>query len=250
MVYVDLVLILNIWLDFLIILIESLILKRQTSIKKIIFSSIVGSLSTFLLFFKISSELAYALKFTICLIMCLIAFNFKNLKYFIENILYFYLISIILAGFIYLIKENIKIDSFELNFLLLMLITPIFLYIYYKKIKKVDNHYNHLHDVKLYYQGKVYNFIGFLDTGNKLYDQYKHRPIIIVYTTLIPFDYSKGILVPYETASGKSLLKCLISEKVIIDNNLERKNVVFGLTNEAFKIENVDLILHNDIMGG
>ena len=130
MVYVDLVLILNIWLDFLIILIEALILKRKISIKRIIFSSIIGSLSTFLLFFKISSKFVYILKFTICLIMCLIAFKFKNLKYFIENIIYFYLVSIILAGFIYLIKENIKINSFKLNFLLLMLITPLFLYIY------------------------------------------------------------------------------------------------------------------------
>ncbi len=250
MVYVDLVLILNIWLDFLIILIEALILKRKISIKRIIFSSIIGSLSTFLLFFKISSKLVYILKFTICLIMCLIAFKFKNLKYFIENIIYFYLVSIILAGFIFLIKENIKINSFKLNFFLLMLITPIFLYIYYKKMKKINNHYNYLHNIKLYYQGILYSFTGFLDTGNKLYDQYKHRPIILVHTTKIPFDYSKGLLVPYETACGKSLLKCLISEKVIIDNNIERKNVVFGLTTEAFKIENVDLILHSDIMGG
>ena len=117
-------------------------------------------------------------------------------------------------------------------------------------MKKINNHYNYLHNIKLYYQGILYSFTGFLDTGNKLYDQYKHRPIILVHTTKIPFDYSKGLLVPYETASGKSLLKCLISEKVIIDNNIERKNVVFGLTTEAFKIENVDLILHSDIMGG
>lgn len=250
MVYVDLVLILNIWLDFLIILIEALILKRKISMKRIILSSIIGSFSTFLLFFKISTQFAYFLKFLICLIMCLVSFKFKDLKYFIENIIYFYLVSIILAGFIYLVRENIKINSFKVNFLILILVTPIFLGIYYIKTKKVDNHYNYLHDIKLYYDGKVYNFTGFLDTGNKLYDQYKHRPIILVHTTKIPFNYGKGILVPYETASGKSLLKCLVSEKIIIDNNIERKNVVFGIMTESFKIENVDLILHNDIMGG
>ena len=249
-VYIDLIFLLNCWLDFLILLSVSLVLKRNIKIKKIILSSLLGSISTFFLFFNINYLLLIILKLLICTIMCIISFNYNNFKYLLENIIYFYLISIILGGFIYIIKSKIYISDFVQNFLFLIILSPIILYFYYKKVKKINNHYNHLYNVDLYYDNNLYNFIAFLDTGNKLYDQYKRRPIILIYSKLIKFDYSKGILVPYETANGRSIIKCLEADKIIIDKNIEKKHVIFGLVNENFKIENVNMILHSDLMGG
>ena len=249
-VYIDLIFILNCWLDFLILLSVSLVLKRNIKIKKIILSSLLGSISTFFLFFNINYLLLIILKLLICTIMCIISFNYNNFKYLLENIIYFYLISIILGGLICIIKSKIYISDFVQNFLILIILSPIILYFYYKKIKKINNHYNHLYNVDLYYDNNLYNFIAFLDTGNKLYDQYKRRPIILIYSKLIKFDYCKGILVPYETANGRSIIKCLEADKIIIDKNIEKKHVIFGLVNENFKIENVNMILHSDLMGG
>ena len=136
-VYIDLVLILNMWLDFLIILSVSLILKRNTTIKKIFLASLVGSFSTFFLFFNINSFFLILLKLFVCIVMNLIAFNFKNMKYVLENIVYFYMVSIILAGFIYLIKNNYGLDNFLNNFLFLVTVSPLILFFYYKKTKKI-----------------------------------------------------------------------------------------------------------------
>lgn len=249
-VYIDLVLILNMWLDFLIILSVSLILKRNTTIKKIFLASLVGSFSTFFLFFNINSFFLILLKLFVCIVMNLIAFNFKNMKYVLENIVYFYMVSIILAGFIYLIKNNYGLDNFLNNFLFLVTVSPLILFFYYKKTKKMNNHYNHLYNVELYYEGKSYQFTAFLDTGNKLYDQYKKRPIILVYTKDIIFDYAKGILVPYTTANGKSILKCLESEKIIINGNIEKRKVIFGLVDDTLNMADVNMILHSDLIGG
>lgn len=249
-VYIDLVLILNMWLDFLIILSVSLILKRNTTIKKIFLASLVGSFSTFFLFFNINSFFLILLKLFVCIVMNLIAFNFKNMKYVLENIVYFYMVSIILAGFIYLIKNNYGLDNFLNNFLFLVIVSPLILFFYYKKTKKMNNHYNHLYKVELYYEGKSYQFTAFLDTGNKLYDQYKKRPIILVYTKDIIFDYAKGILVPYTTANGKSILKCLEAEKIIINGNIEKRKVIFGLVDDKLNMADVNMILHSDLIGG
>lgn len=249
-VYIDLVLILNMWLDFLIILSVSLILKRNTTIKKIFLASLVGSFSTFFLFFNINSFFLILLKLFVCIVMNLIAFNFKNMKYVLENIVYFYMVSIILAGFIYLIKNNYGLDNFLNNFLFLVIVSPLILFFYYKKTKKMSNHYNHLYNVELYYEGKSYQFTAFLDTGNKLYDQYKKRPIILVDTKDIIFDYAKGILVPYTTANGKSILKCLEAEKIIINGNIEKRKVIFGLVDDKLNMADVNMILHSDLIGG
>ena len=182
--------------------------------------------------------------------MVFITFKYKSFKSFCENIIYFYLVSIILGGFITIVKDYMSVESFIENFIILSVFTPLILYFYYKKVKKINNHYNNLYDVELYYEDKIYKFKAFLDTGNKLYDQYKRRPIILVYTNKIKFDYTKGIMVPFETASGKSIIKCLEAEKIVINNDTIRKKVIFGLSNEGFNIDEVNMILHSDLIGG
>ena len=249
-VYVDLLFILNVWIDFLLLLTVSYVLKKITSIRRILCASFVGGISTIFLFLNVSSTILALLKVLICSLMLLISFSFNSLKSFIENIIYFYLVSIILAGVIYLVRNNYNINNFFNNFLLLIVTTPIILYVYYRKTKKLNNHYNNLYNVELYYLGNIYKFTAFLDTGNRLYDQYKRRPIILVNTDKISFDYSKGILVPFKTADGKTVLRCLIADKIVIDNKVTKQNVVFGLVSEKFNIEEVNMLLHSDLLGG
>ena len=249
-VYVDLLFILNVWIDFLLLLTVSYVLKKFTSIRRILCASFVGGISTIFLFLNVSSTILALLKVLICSLMLLISFSFNSLKSFIENIIYFYLVSIILAGVIYLVRNNYNINNFFNNFLLLIVTTPIILYVYYRKTKKLNNHYNNLYNVELYYLGNIYKFTAFLDTGNRLYDQYKRRPIILVNTDKISFDYSKGILVPFKTADGKTVLRCLIADKIVIDNKVTTQNVVFGLVSEKFNIEEVNMLLHSDLLGG
>lgn len=249
-VYVDLVLILNFWLDFLILLSVSLILKRYATIKRILLASFLGSFSTFLLFLNIPKAILIIVKLLISIIMNITAFHYKSIKSTIENVIYFYLVSIILAGFIYIIRDKLEIKDFLHNFIFLIIISPPILYFYYKKVGKINNYYNNLYNVLLYYGGKKYDFVAFLDTGNRLYDQYKNRPIILVYNEDIKFDYSKGILVPYKTAGGNSILKCLEADKIIINGKMEKKKVLFGLVKDKFNMGEVNMILHGDLIGG
>ena len=156
-VYVDLLFILNVWIDFLLLLTVSYVLKKFTSIRRILCASFVGGISTIFLFLNVSSTILALLKVLICSLMLLISFSFNSLKSFIENIIYFYLVSIILAGVIYLVRNNYNINNFFNNFLLLIVTTPIILYVYYRKTKKLNNHYNNLYNqLFLLFQSKSF----------------------------------------------------------------------------------------------
>ncbi|MEG2458054.1 MAG: sigma-E processing peptidase SpoIIGA, partial [Bacilli bacterium] len=76
-VYVDLVLFLNFFIDFLILMSVSLVLKRNSSLKRIVLSSIIGSLTIFILFFNIGSFLMFIIKFSMSLILVLVSFGYK-----------------------------------------------------------------------------------------------------------------------------------------------------------------------------
>ena len=244
LIYVDLLFILNVWIDFILLQSVNIILKYDTNYKRIIISSLVGGLSTFILFIN-NKPLSISLKIIICIIMMLVAFKYKGIKTLFEETLYFYLSSIILAGTFYLIKGN-SYDT-KINFFLLSFLTPIIMIVYKKQVRKLDTYYKERYDVKLYYKNKIYNFNGYLDTGNNLYDPYKRRPIVLLYTNKIKFNYENGLLIPMETANNESLLKCIKVDMLEIDGKII-KNVLIGLSSKRFKIQDIDMILHKDII--
>lgn len=246
LIYVDLLLLLNIWIDFLLLITTNIILKYRVSYKRIILGSLIGGISTFCILINNVFFLSL-LKIIICLIMQLVVNGYKGIKTLFENVFYFYLTSIILAGFIYLF-DDINMTLLE-NYILLFLITPIVLFLYRKSNKKLNIFYKDRYDVILIYKNKKYNFNAYLDTGNKLYDQYRRRPIVLIYTKKIKFNYKEGILVPIETANNTSLLRCIKIDKLII-NDKEIKNVLIGLSDKSFNIDNINMILHKDIIGG
>lgn len=244
LVYVDLLFILNVWIDFVLLLSVNIVLRYTISYKRIVLSSLVGGVSTFIIFIN-NKPLSISLKIIICLAMMLISFKYKGVKTLIEEVFYFYLSSIILAGVFYLIKGNS--NDPKMNLFLLFFLTPVIMKVYNKQVRKLDTYYKERYDVKLYYKNKIYQFNGYLDTGNNMYDPYKRRPIILIHTNKIKFNYEDGLLVPMETANNETLLKCIKVDMLEIDGR-KVKNVLVGLSSKKFKIQNINMILHKDII--
>ena len=254
-VYFDLVLIINFILDFLILLSVSFVLKRNISIKRILFGSIIGSISTLFLFIKVSKTVLSIYKVVLSFLMILSTFGYKNIKYFIKNTIYLYLSSIVLGGSIYLINNELSFSNngllffnngYKLSIFFILIISPIILYFYIRQIKQLKYNYNNYHNVDVYYHKKKYSFTAYLDTGNKLKDPYKSRPIILVYTDKIKFSYEKSLLVPYETIDGIGILKCLTVDRIIIDKEHVINNALIGLSDRNFNIDGIDMLLNNE----
>ena len=119
------------------------ILKINTSIIRIYLGSLIGSLSTFLLFIKINSISLFLIKIIISTLMILISFKKNN---FLTNIFYFYLISILIGGVIYLIDLK---SNYYLQLLLIIIITPIIIYVFAKELLKHKEIYKNKYIVKI-----------------------------------------------------------------------------------------------------
>ena len=246
MVYVDLLVIQDLIYNYVILMGVSLLLTRITKIKKIFLSSVIGTIPLIFLCLNINNNLNFIFSLIFSIIMSLITFSYKDIIYTIKNVIYMYLISIFVAGGINLININFlpNIDSYLLNVIVLILIAPILTIIYIKSITDFKNNYSNYYQVDIYISdSEKITVTAFLDTGNKLTDPYKHRPIIILNKSLIDISNKKILLVPYTTVNTNDLLKCIIPKKIFIHNIGNKTNFLIGLM-EEINIDGVECILN------
>lgn len=258
-IYLDLIFLLNFIIDFLIIVTESIVLKNNTKFIKLVLSSLVGSLSLVILFINFDTIFLFIIKLFISIIMVLIAFGYKNIKYVLTNVIYFLFISILYGGFLYFIIYNINYKNYELSFvknnfdinlIFLVILSPVILYIYIKQIKekyKISLRVK----VSVYINSKEIILNGFIDSGNNLKDPYKNRDVMITDSKEIK-NYilkSQYILIPYETIGKKGFLKASLLKKVIVDDKVYN-DILIAFMEEKIKIDGIDIILNNSMIGG
>lgn len=244
-IYIDLFFLFNIIMDAIIITSVSLLLRRKTTVPRIIISSLLGGISSL---FLLTSFNKIVIELVSVLIMVLIAFKYVNIRYTIKNILYMYILSVLLGGLIYLF--NIRVTTSPLiTYLIIIIISMEVMFLYIKEIKKMKNNYNNYYNVDIWFKdGEVLSLIGFMDTGNNLYDPYKKRPIVLVSNKYKRED--NIILVPYYTAGGEGILKCVRTIKVTLNGSECKKDVLVGFSDSPKLIDGVDVILHKDIVKG
>ena len=258
-IYLDLILILNFIFDFLLILSVSIVLRRNVKINRIMLGAFFGSLSILSLFFKINSIELFFLKFVTSILMVLISFGFKSIRYTFKNIIFLYLSSMILGGFLYFLNIEFSYKheglifyhhGLSINFIFLIIFSPIIIYLYIKESKNLKNNYANYYKVNLYINDKMVSLNAYLDTGNKLTDPYKKRPIILVDKRKILFDINefKMVLVPYESLNNKGLLKCIKPDKIDIEGIGTRKNFLIGIMEDKIKIDGIDCIINTKLM--
>lgn len=244
-IYIDLFFLFNTIMDIIIITSVSILLKRNTTYKRILISSLLGGLSSLMLFTSINRLL---LELITIILMITIAFKYKNIRYFLTNMLYTYILSILLGGLIYLFNSKVTLNIY-LNYLVIIILSIEVMTLYIKEYKKIKNTYNNYYKVDIYFKDKEkISLIGFLDTGNNLYDPYKKRPIILVDKKYQKED--KFILVPYHTINGEGLLKCIKPEKVYIEKIGYKTNLLVAFSSSPSTINGVEVLLHKDLMKG
>ena len=250
-IYVDIIFLINLIYDFLILNAVNVVLRRYVKVKRIFICSFMGSLTSFSLFIPFLNNIFITIFLSI--IMVIVTFGVKDFVYVKNNLLYFYMVSVIFGGFLYLI--NVKINHFYnpediykikilINFLGIIFISPViyFLYLYSYKTNQVkhQNYYN----MSFSFNNYIYHVKAFYDTGNLIKDPYKGRAVILVKDDVLHGDIKNKspIYVPCQMINNSFLIKCYKPDLVVINNHIIN-NTLIGLIRDKIFYDGVDAII-------
>lgn len=249
-IYIDIIILINFFFDFLLLFFTTIFLKNKLNIKKLLIASFFGAISILVLFLNLNNFTLFIIKLFISVIMIIINFGFNGL---LKNIFTLYFISIFLGGFLYLINNmfTYKVDGllfinneYSINIILIIIFTPVILYIFIKEYKN-NNQLNNIYNVKIKYLNNIYHYKGYLDTGNNLYDPYFHKPICVLYDNKLKLD--KTFIITYNTLSETGILNCIKAEELIIKDKIYN-NVYIGISRKKFILNNCEMIIHKDYL--
>ena len=247
--------ILNFFFDFILLLSVSILLRRNVSIYKIMGGAFIGGISIIFLFIELNNLTLFFYKLIISILMILISFGYKNIKYTFKNMLYLYTASIILGGFLYFLNVEFAYKQYGLvfihqglsiNVIFLIIFCPIIIYIYVKQGLWLKNNYSNYYKVIIFYDNKKYLFNAFLDTGNNLTVPLTKKPVILINKKI---QVDNFFYIPYQGVNGKGIIKCFKADKIEINKTI-KKDIIVGLLDEKIKIDGVDCLLNKKLLEG
>jgi len=227
-VYIDLIFFMNLAYDFLLLLTVGIVLKRKVKLYRYFLGALVGALSIFLLFLKINAIVLFVFKILTSLIMSIITFKYISLRYTLNNLIYLYMCSVILAGFLYYLDLEFSYDhhglifffkGISINWILLMIIAPIILVLYIYSSKKLKNTYSLYYRLEIVFDDLHIKCLTLFDNGNSLKDPVTRKPVIIVNKKILKGVYNirSPMYIPYHTVAGSSLMKCYKPSYIILN---------------------------------
>ncbi len=192
-VYIEYLLMENIIINFIILYVTKRITRTKTSKFRLFISALVGSIYTIIVFFPSLAFMGkFLIKFSISILMIILAFNPERFQQFIKQISTFYMVSFIFAGatigIFYIINNNsysprFSFENFNelLSFLIIGIGIAIILILYILKFyQKRMNKENYLTPIAIGLKDKEVNLVALIDTGNSLKEPISQKPVIIV----------------------------------------------------------------------
>lgn len=181
-VYLDLLIIENLLINYVILHISSIILRQNTRWYRLLVSAAVGCIYCVLSLYITHLLTSILLKVLLSIIMVLIAFRFKSIKQHIEIICIFYVVTFVFAGVtLVFFNTNKKYYIFLLSAMGYLICMSIIKIIQHHKEKSL------MYKVYIKMEEKEVFLTAFLDTGNNLKDPFTNDSAIIVdYTALKP----------------------------------------------------------------
>lgn len=257
-IYIDVVLIENLIMNYIILFSTALILKTKIKHIRLISGSILGAIYSVVAYMSILEIYSsMILKIILSIIIVYIAFNPQNAKQMCKYILIFYLTSFVFGGaafaLIYIIKpqdilmkNGLFLGTYPLKTVMLgaiiafIVITTAFT-IVKSKISKKDMYC----DIEIKLDNKEIKTKAMIDTGNMLKEPITNTPVVVVEHTLLYDCIPKEILNNLENILGGDFekipedirIKYISRLKLIPFSSLGKQNgMLLGIKPEYIKI--------------
>ncbi|MCI8444011.1 MAG: sigma-E processing peptidase SpoIIGA [Clostridia bacterium] len=272
-IYIDVVLMENLIMNYIILLTTGLILKQKIKHIKLIFASLLGAIYSIVAYTGVLEVYSsVVLKIILSIIIVYIAFNPQNVKKLWKDLLLFYLTSFVFGGaafaLIYIVKpqdilmkNGLFLGTYPLKTVMLgaiiafAIMIPAFTMVK-SKISKKDM----FCEIEIKLNHKTIQTKAMMDTGNMLKEPITNTPVVVVEHTLLYECMPKEILNHLENIIGgdfenipEKMREDYISKlKLIPFSSLGKQNgMLLGIKPEYLKVitEEQEEIKKNIIIG-
>lgn len=251
-VYVDVLLVLNLFVDYFLLLGCCMLMKIDVKKRRLIFGAMIGSLFSLLIFVvDFSLMLFFGVKVASGLILVLMVFGFKSKAVFVKTFLVFLLENFVFVGVMFcvwfvfsppgMLWKN-GVTYIEISPIVLVVgsvlsyfLTCVFNFIFSKTVNG-----NKLKLIKIGFNGKIVEVNALYDTGNCLTEPFSKKPVCVcefdAISKILPenlltffknfsdgnlidskITYSYNIkLVPCNTISGETILPAFLPQSVVV----------------------------------
>lgn len=192
-IYLDIVFLENVLLNFIIIFSTAIISKSKINVFKILLASVIGGIYAILNYLvNLNLLISILIKILMSIIIVVIAFDSSKIKNIIKQIIFFYLVSFTFGGVAFMllfiispkdiiIDGNHLVGTYPLKITILGGIVGFFIItIVTKIIKDRLSKKAMLCDLEIYYNGKYKKIKTMIDTGNLLKEPITQTDVIIV----------------------------------------------------------------------
>ncbi len=206
-IYIDVVLIENLIMNFIILLATGLILKEKIKNMRLLLASLLGAIYSVVSYLSILEIYAsIILKIILSIVMIYVAFNPQTIKKMWKDILLFYLTSFVFGGaafaLIYIVKpqeilmkNGLFLGTYPLKTIILgAIIAFIIIMTAFTVVKSKITKKDMFCEVEIQLNGKVIETTAMIDTGNLLKEPITNTPVVVVEHTLLYDCIPKEIL--------------------------------------------------------
>lgn len=206
-IYIDVVLIENLIMNYIILIATGIILKNKIHHIRLILASLLGAIYSIVAYTSILNIYSsMVLKIVLSIIIVYIAYNPQNIKKLWKEILIFYLTSFAFGGaafaLIYIVKpqdilmkNGLFLGTYPLKTIILGTIIAFIIIVTAFKVVKTKISKNDMFcDIKLRLNKEEIDTKAMIDTGNLLKEPITNTPVIVVEHTLLYECMPKEIL--------------------------------------------------------
>lgn len=264
-VYVDIILLENICMNFIILFASAYIMKIQIKYLRIFISSLIGAIYAVLVYANILAIYTnIIMKIILSICMIYVAYKPKSLKGMIKELILFYLVSFALGGCAFallyivkpqeiLIRNGVYIGTYPIKIALLGgIVGFVITYIGIRAVKNkiVKNEIIYTTQIKINNKFKLTKLL--LDTGNMLKDPLTNSPVILVEKKILETLVPEELIKIMEQKNGGDINEILEEYKkrirIIPFTSVGKQNgMMIGIKVDEVKvITDIDEIVNKD----
>ncbi len=254
-IYADVLVIINLIVNYLLLRASAAITGYSFKTWRILVSSLIGGLFSFIIFIKnISMSINILIKVLLFVIMVLSAFGSKNIKSFLKCCASFALVNFGFAGIMFALSTTVFPNSttyingvvyFDIS-LLTLTVSAIICYCILNLISKFTKSkvpQKSIYEIRIHYKNNFAEGKALFDSGNALCDCFSGRPVIIAEKEFLKKLYLNDDLtslrnfrlIPFSTIKNSGALPSFLADKTEIRINgkwIESKDVYIAITDK------------------